>query len=304
MSKNCRFLILALIFLFCGCVLIGCSDENRFDTKDYIIKVGDKRITKNMFDKILTLNKSGYSDDIIKKINQQNKAVVSFSFSSADDKISRFFEPGVPSPSKRFETIKKIKQAGISCGIFLMPVIPLITDTQEKIEQTLEKAKEAGIDFVLFGTMTLKTGRQKDYFMNFLNKNIPNLVPLYNRIYYKDSQWGESSYKYINYAGKNFREAINKYKIPKRIPPHIYTGQISRKDLILIILEHLDYLLKFENQKSSYGYAAYALSKIKEPIENLSQKELLEINGVGQSAVNIIKEIIDTGKCSYYDSLI
>ena len=43
--------------------------------------------------------------DIIKKINEQNRAIVSISFSSADDEISAIFEPGVPPPSERLKTI-------------------------------------------------------------------------------------------------------------------------------------------------------------------------------------------------------
>ena len=43
--------------------------------------------------------------DIIKKINQRNKALVSFSLSSACKKISTHFEPGVPAPQERLDTI-------------------------------------------------------------------------------------------------------------------------------------------------------------------------------------------------------
>src|SRR5512136_710226 len=42
--------------------------------------------------------------DIIEKINETNKAIVSFSFSSTDEKISKIFEPNVPSPNQRLET--------------------------------------------------------------------------------------------------------------------------------------------------------------------------------------------------------
>ena len=59
--------------------------------------------------------------DILKKINKKTRAIVSFSFSSADEKICSIFEPGVPSPEKRFETIEFLKNNGINCGIFLLP---------------------------------------------------------------------------------------------------------------------------------------------------------------------------------------
>jgi DNA repair photolyase len=61
--------------------------------------------------------------DILKKISEQSRAVVSFSFSSVDDKISAVFEPGVPPPDERLNTISFFKNDGIACGMFLLPVI-------------------------------------------------------------------------------------------------------------------------------------------------------------------------------------
>lgn len=112
--------------------------------------------------------------DLLKRINNKNKALVSFSFSSMDRDICSIFEPGVPGPDEKLEMIKKLKKAGINCGMFLMPVIPFIADSSEMIEQSLKRAKDAGIDFVIFGTMTLKEGRQKDYFIRVLKKQLRN----------------------------------------------------------------------------------------------------------------------------------
>ncbi len=242
--------------------------------------------------------------DLLQKINNQNKVLISFSFSSVNDEISNIFEPGVPSPSQKLETIKKIKKAGISTGMFLMPVIPFITDTPEMIDQTIKKGKDAGIDYVIFGSMTLKDGKQKDFFMNVLKNSYPGLVHLYEMIYSKGDQWGGASREYNQSVHELFNLIATKYKIPKRIPPRIYQNIVDKNNLIIIILEHLDYLLKLKNQKSPYGYAAFMLSKIKEPIESLSISEISKINGVGPVTLKIIKEIISTGTCSYYEKLL
>ena len=76
--------------------------------------------------------------------------------------------------------------------MFLLPVIPFLTDTSELLEQTVSKAKEAGVDFVIFGGMTLKEGRQKDYFFDVLNRTHPELIAEYRNIY-RGSQWGEAT---------------------------------------------------------------------------------------------------------------
>ncbi|MFC2088306.1 radical SAM protein [Calditrichota bacterium] len=241
--------------------------------------------------------------DLLQKINNQNKAIVSFSFSSADDKISKIFEPGVPSPSERFNLIKKIKDTGMSCGMFLMPVIPFLTDTPEKIEETLQSAKEAGIDFVIFGNMTLKIGRQKEHFFRILQKHYPELIPKYEQLYCNRDQWGAPISKYITSIHQIFEQKALVLKIPIRMSFEIYQKFLNQNDMIIVILEHMDYILKLRNQKSPYGYAAYSLSKLQKPIANIPKEKLLKMKGMGPVTVKIINEIIENGRCKYYENL-
>jgi len=97
---------------------------------------------------------------------------VRFSFSSASDELSSIFEPNVPPPSERLKTFARFKREGIPCGIFLLPVIPFITDTSEMIMEILKKVHDIGINFVIFGGMTLKDGKQRTYFYNVLKESL------------------------------------------------------------------------------------------------------------------------------------
>jgi len=240
--------------------------------------------------------------DIIKKINKQNKAIVSFSFSSVDDEISRIFEPGVPSPSERLDAIKLFKNEGIACGMFLLPVIPFITDHPQMIEDSLLKAKKAGVDFIIFGGMTLKEGRQKHYFLNKLTENYPNLYKKYQNIY-KGEKWGNATKEYYDSIHKNFNIAIKKHKIPTRIPPKLLKNILNENNLVIVILEHLDYILKLEGKPSPYGFAAYSISKLKKPLSTI-KNNLKDIKGVGKTTESIILEILNTGSSSYYENLL
>ncbi|UCD14573.1 MAG: radical SAM protein [Thermoplasmatales archaeon] len=240
--------------------------------------------------------------DIIKKINEQSRAIVSFSFSSVDDEISRVFEPGVPMPSERLEAIRFFKKEGIACGMFLLPVLPFITDWPEAIEDSIREAKNADVDFVIFGGMTLKDGRQKNYFLERLRENYPNLLTEYRHIYRGD-KWGNPVREYYDSIHKTFNLAAKKYKMPKRIPPSLYKNIIGENDLVIVILEHLDYLLKLEGKPSPYGYAAYSISKLTTPISSLKDG-LREIKGVGKTTEHIIIEILNTGSSSYYEKLL
>lgn len=240
--------------------------------------------------------------DILKKINEQNRAIVSFSFSSADDRISSIFEPGVPPPSERLETLRIFKEAGISCGMYLMPVIPFITDNPKQIENTVRKAKEACVDFIIFSGMTLKDGRQKDYFMNILKKKYPDLMVDYYNIY-RFNKWGSPLGSYQDSIYKVFNIIARRYKIPQRIPLYLYSDILSENDRVIVILEHIDYFMKMQNKKSPYGYAAYSISQLKEPLSNM-RFNLREINGVGSVTEKIIIEILETGSSSYYEKML
>lgn len=240
--------------------------------------------------------------DILKKINRKDRAIVSFSFSSVNDEKSAVFEPGVPPPSERLKTLAFFKNEGIACGMFLLPVIPFITDTPELIEETIKKASEANLDFIIFGGMTLKEGKQKDYFFKTLRNKYPKLIVEYENIYQK-SKWGEAAGEYYNSINLTFNSIMEKYKIPPRIPLTLYKDILEENDLVVVILEHIDYLLKLKGRTSPYGYAAYSVSRLKEPLSSM-KRELKRIGGVGKVTEKIILEILETGSSSYYKKLL
>ncbi|MCK4688922.1 MAG: hypothetical protein KAT41_01365, partial [Candidatus Marinimicrobia bacterium] len=240
--------------------------------------------------------------DILKKIREKNRVIVSFSFSSVHNEISAIFEPGVPSPSERLKTLTFFKNEGFVCGMFLLPVIPFLTDTPDLMEESIRKASAVGLDFVIFGGMTLKEGRQKNYFFNVLNKNYPSLAAEYQKIY-KESKWGNATGEYYKSLNQRFNSIARKYKIPVRIPLHFYKDILSENDLVIVLLEHIDYLLKLKGNSSPYGYAAYSISQLKEPLSSV-KGELQKLKGVGKTTEGIILEILETGSSSYYEKLL
>jgi DNA repair photolyase len=240
--------------------------------------------------------------DLLQKINETNQAIVSFSFSSTDESISRIFEPGVPSPQERLETIAFFKDNGLACGMFLMPVIPFITDTKEVLQQTIQDAKDAGVDFIICGGMTLKDGKQKEYFLKVLQRHYQNLLLEYQMIY-KGSKWGEAIHEYYDQLHLTFHTLMKQYKIPMRIPPELFKDILSQNDLVIVILEHLDYLLKLEGKRSPFGYAAYSLSQLQVPLSTMLS-QLRTIKGVGNTTERIIQEIMKTGSSQYYERLL
>ena len=240
--------------------------------------------------------------DILKRINEQSRAIVSFSFSSTDDRTSAIVEPRVPSPSERLDALKLFKREGIACGMYLLPVIPRVTDTREFLEDAVMKASAAGVDFIIFGAMTLKEGRQKDYFAETIQDHYPQLAADYRRIY-RGSKWGEPAQEYVDSLNGTFGAIAKRYKMPIRMPPALYQGILGENDLVVVILEHIDYLLRMEGQRLPFGRAAYSISQVAEPLSELKGK-LREVKGVGEETERIVLEILETGKSSYHEQLL
>jgi len=241
------------------------------------------------------------------QINQKSRVLVSFSFSCADDTIGKIFEPGVPLPSQRLEAISLLKSKGIPCGMFLMPVLPDITDSPGALEHTLTKGKEAGIDYVVFGGLTLKDGKQKDYFFDLLDKTYPGLSTRYSHIF-PGSKWGSATDDYYHGLQLAFNAVAKKLKIPTRIPYTFFKDILDPEELVVVLLEQIHYFLQLSNgaspfENSPFGYSAYSISNLKEPLVNY-KTDLLKIKGMNKHVEKVILEIIDTGRSTYYETLL
>ena len=239
--------------------------------------------------------------DLISKINSQNRSIVSFSFSTVDERLARIMEPKVPSPEDRLKTITQLNRKGIACGMFLMPVIPFLTDSERMIDHTITKGIEAGIDFVIFGGMTLKTGRQSSHFFKVVDKYFPELKEKIGSLYSGD-QWGQANKSYYDALHRTFYSVAKRHGVPVRIPLYYYQDLLDENDLVVVFLEQLDYLLKLRNQPSPYGFAAYSISKLKEPLLSMTE-QLIHLKGVGSVTERIILEILRTRNCDYHNKL-
>jgi DNA repair photolyase len=240
--------------------------------------------------------------DLLVEINKKSKVIVSFSFSTVDKEIAQIFEPSAPSPAQRLNTIRKLKEKGISTGIFLMPVIPFITDKPNKILEVYEAAKSIGADYLIFGGMTLKSGRQQNYFYNKLAEYDEKLLLEYSSIY-RDDKWGNPVAEYYEYINHIFLMISKKFRIPKRIPNYIYKDQLDKNKYISVLLDQLDYLVKLNYGKSNYGLASKSIFELERPITELRNR-LKTINGVGTESEKVIKEIMNSGTSQYYEKLL
>lgn len=140
---------------------------------------------------LLTKNKLVLRDiDLLKKINESAKATVCMSIAFTEDRLAKIFEPRASATSERFETLKALHEAGIHTGIWFMPILPWIADTEENLGSVFRRAKEAGVEHIDCGGLTLKPGRQKKQFFKVLEEHFPELVEKYMILYGNDDKYG------------------------------------------------------------------------------------------------------------------
>jgi DNA repair photolyase len=238
--------------------------------------------------------------ELLKEMNEQSGVLVSFSLSTADDDLAEKFEPCASTPSERLAALKTIRGAGINGGVFLMPVIPFLSDTPSMIDHSLGEAKKADAKYVLFSGMTLKEGRQQDFFYDALKNQFPDIISYYQQIYTGD-HWGNASKEYYETAHQVFSDMNAVHRLPKRIPLHFVREWLPMEDQVVILLEQLHYLNRLKGLKSTFGSAAYRIS---ERIEHDMTLDYKTIDGVGKVTGNYIREWIQTGRCRYYEELL
>lgn len=122
--------------------------------------------------------------ELYRRINEKTKAVVQMTLTTADDELCRILEPNVAVTSRRVAVLKAFREAGVPTVVWLCPVLPFLTDTEENIRAIVELCADAGVTGIVnFGMgLTLRDGN-REYFYSCLDKNFPGLKERYIRKY-------------------------------------------------------------------------------------------------------------------------
>ena len=151
------------------------------------------------------------------KQNPGRGVIISFSFSTLDEKLAKQIEPGAPAPKIRLDTLKLCIDNGLLSGVNAMPLLPFITDTDEELEKIIASAKEYGANFIFIAGLTLFGNGEKDskeLFFKFLSAHYPHLIEKYKEMY------GSVYYPSWQYQQQLKRRAdalCEKYKIKNSI---------------------------------------------------------------------------------------
>jgi len=108
--------------------------------------------------------------ELLARMAKETSVSVSLSIPIGDDEMSRAIEPGTSPPSRRFETLRILSDAGIRTGVGVAPVIPGLNDNQ--ISSILTRARAAGATSA-FMTLVRLSGQTLPVFRERLEQAFP-----------------------------------------------------------------------------------------------------------------------------------
>jgi DNA repair photolyase len=103
---------------------------------------------------------------------------VSFSVGTLDRAVWKLTEPGTPPPDKRIEALRRLTEAGVSCGVLVAPLLPGLSDGDDQIEQVVEACARAGA-VSIHGVALHLRGPMRAHYTAWLEGIRPDLAALY-----------------------------------------------------------------------------------------------------------------------------
>lgn len=119
---------------------------------------------------------------LLAELSRRSELSVNFSIVTVDADLARRLEPRAPRPDLRLGAMRALAKAGVETRLFVMPVLPLITDGEENLRALLRAAREAGAVVAESNVLFLRSGTRETFFA-FLAAEFPALVPEYERLY-------------------------------------------------------------------------------------------------------------------------
>ena len=131
--------------------------------------------------------------DLLQTISARNTLVVHLTITTTDAHLARLLEPRAPRPDLRFETVRKLREAGLKVGVLCSPLLPGLTDKPIALDKVATAAKAVDASFLCAQPLFLKSCSRETY-LDFVQENFPDLVDMYRK------RFGEADFVSKPYA--------------------------------------------------------------------------------------------------------
>jgi DNA repair photolyase len=225
--------------------------------------------------------------DLLKKINEDSYVSACFTITLADEKKQKIFEPNASTSQERFEAIEILREEGIHSGVYFLPTLPFIGDTDENMNAIYKTAKEVGAEFVYCFGLTLKPGRNKTEFMQTLSDHFPDIYPKYGILYGNNDKYGNLDREKFKEMGLIWPEIMG-YKLGYELglgyssERYVPEGRFEKNLQLSEILHKIQFLKSLYTKTSrieikALNDAAQFFISYQKDIEKLDVEEIVKL---------------------------
>ena len=135
--------------------------------------------------------------DLLRRIAEHSSIHVNMTITTLRPRLARMLEPRAPRPDLRLQAVRELRAAGISAGVFAMPVLPGLTDAEPDLDALARAARDAGAQWFAANVLYLMPSARKQ-FLPFIEAKFPKLARRYRDWYSRE-----------NYAPETYRKEIS-----------------------------------------------------------------------------------------------
>jgi DNA repair photolyase len=174
-----------------------------------------------------------------KALNARSGFVLLVSLTSMDEDLRSVMEPGASSFGERLAMLKAFKEAGCATGVLAMPFLPFLSDGESSMRELYAACAEVKVDFVMPGGLTLRPGRQKDFYMNALAAYRPDLVEKTRSLFAEERASG-APYSWASAAlGARFSSIQAESGIPYLLPHRLFARFTPAHDSLRLLFRDM-----------------------------------------------------------------
>jgi DNA repair photolyase len=167
--------------------------------------------------------------DVLQRIAARSELSINLSVTTMRTRLAGLLEPRAPRPDLRMAAVRALREAGLAAGVFVMPVLPGLTDGEGDLEALARAARKADARWFAASVLFLMPSARAQ-FLPFLEKEFPRLARQYRAWY------GRAAYvpeEYRREIGRRVAALRKKYNLSGRLPEIAQKGGPLARQLIL-----------------------------------------------------------------------
>jgi len=172
-------------------------------------------------------------------VNKRGGFVLLVSLTSLDEELREVMEPGASSFASRLDMMRDFKKAGCVVGVLAMPLLPGLSDDEASIRGLYSACADIGVDFVMPGGLTLRPGRQKDFYLEALRRYRPDLLDATRALYGEERPSGSPRASASRELFSRICPIRLEYSLPYLLPHKTFARFLPPHDSLRLLFQDM-----------------------------------------------------------------